>query len=356
MADEVGAFTTNGNIQAMRKGQLSVLNPIQMQTTTAYAESDSIMLEELEYDRAVLNGVVTNPRLFCLLYYCTKEEAWTEEGLYKANPLRVEENYEEIRADREKAKIKTTEQEELLTKNFNIFLESNELNKYIDMKHWKKWFVTEKEFKRRIKGKKVKVGVDLSVTTDLTAVGIEFEDEGIVYCKSHGFLPEDSLPNRRERIDYRKYAKAGYCDIHPGMTVSYTLVEEYIRNIESKYECEIDVIVTDPMNAKEMMERLSEDFDVVMLKQTYTNLSPATKEYRKAVYDGKVRYVENELLNWCMNKASTSKGKSDDEMLVKEDKNKQRIDMVVVLVFCYTEFVGGDIHYDAVDELDKTDW
>lgn len=356
VADEVGAFTTNGNIQAMRKGQLSVLNPIQIQTTTAYAESDSIMLEELEYDRAVLNGVVTNPRLFCLLYYCTKEEVWTEEGLYKANPLRVEENYEEIRADREKAKIKTTEQEELLTKNFNIFLESNELNKYIDMKHWKKWFATEKEFKRRIKGKKIKVGVDLSVTTDLTAVGIEFEDEGIVYCKSHGFLPEDSLPNRRERIDYREYAKAGYCDIHPGMTVSYTLVEEYIRNIESKYECEIDVIVTDPMNAKEMMERLSEDFDVVMLKQTYTNLSPATKEYRKAVYDGKVRYVENELLNWCMNKASTSKGKADDEMLVKEDKNKQRIDMVVVLVFCYTEFVGGDIHYDAVDELDKTDW
>lgn len=164
-----------------------------------------------------------------------------------------------------------------------------------------------KNLSEELKVKKVKVGVDLSVTTDLTAVGIEFEDEGIVYCKSHGFLPEDSLPNRRERIDYRKYAKAGYCDIHPGMTVSYTLVEEYIRNIESKYECEIDVIVTDPMNAKEMMERLSEDFDVVMLKQTYTNLSPATKEYRKAVYDGKVRYVENELLNWCMNKASTSR-------------------------------------------------
>ncbi|NFB32668.1 terminase large subunit [Clostridium botulinum] len=356
VADEVGAFTTNGNIQAMRKGQLSVLNPIQIQTTTAYAESDSIMLEELEYDRAVLNGVVTNPKLFCLLYYCTKEEAWTDEGLYKANPLRVEENYEEIRADREKAKIKTSEQEELLTKNFNIFLETNEKNKYLDMNHWKKWSITEEEFRKRIKGKKVKVGVDLSVTTDLTAVGIEFEDEGIVYCKSHGFLPEDSLPNRREKIDYKKYEKAGYCDIHPGMTVNYTLVEEHIRNIETEYECEIDVIVTDPMNAKEMMERLSEDFDVVMLKQTYTNLSPATKEYRKAVYDGKVRYIENELLNWCMNKASTSKGKADDEMLVKENKNKQRIDMVVVLVFCYTELLSGDTSYNPLDELEKTDW
>lgn len=356
VADEVGAFTTNNNIQAMRKGQLSVLNPIQIQTTTAYAESDSIMLEELEYDRAVLNEVVNNQRLFCLLYYCTKEEAWTEEGLYKANPLRVEENYEEIRADRETAKIKTSEQEELFTKNFNIFLESNELNKYIDINYWKKWPITEDEFKRRIKGKKVKVGVDLSVTTDLTAVGIEFEDEGIVYCMSHGFLPEDSLADRREKIDYRKYARAGYCDIHPGMTVNYTLVEEYIRNIESKYECEIEVIVTDPMNAKEMMERLAEDYDVVKLKQTYTNLSPATKEFRKAVYDGKIRYVKNELLDWNMNKASTSKGKADDEMLIKEDKNKQRIDMVVVLVFCYTEFVGGTTHYDAVDALEKMDW
>ncbi|URZ15324.1 terminase large subunit [Clostridium felsineum] len=356
VADEVGAFTKNDNIQAMRKGQLSVLNPIEIQTTTAYAESDSIMLSELDYDRAVLNGVVENKNLFCLLYYCSKEEVWTEEGLYKANPLRIEQNYEEIRKDREIAKIKTIEQEELLTKNFNIFLQTNELNKYLDIEYWKKGEITEEEFKEKIKGKKVKVGVDLSVTTDLTAVGIEYEDEGIIYCKSHGFLPEGSLAKRREKIDYREYERQGYCDIHKGMTVNYTLVEEYIRGLESKYECTIETIITDPMNAKEMMERLSEDYDIVMLKQTYTNLSPATKEYRKAVYDDKVRYVKNELLDWCMNKASTTKGKSDDEMLIKEDKNKERIDMVVVLIFCYTEFVDGDIHYNAADELDKMDW
>lgn len=342
IADEVGAFTSNDNIQAMRKGQLSVLNPIEIQTTTAYAESDSIMHEELEYDKAVLNGVIDNPRLFCLLYYCTKEEAWTEEGLYKANPLRVEANYKEIRDDREKAKIKTSEQEELFTKNFNIFLETNELNKYLDINYWKKCRITDKEFSEKIKGKKVKVSVDMSVTTDLTAVGIEFEEEKIIYCKSHGFLPEESLANRREKhIDYRKYAESGYCDIHKGMTINYTLVEEYIRNIEEKYGCTIDCIITDPMNAKEMMERLAEDYDVIMLKQTYTNLSPATKEFRKKVYDNEVRYVENELLDWNMLNASTSKGKADDEMLIKEDKNKKRIDMVVVLIFGYTEFVDA---------------
>lgn len=340
IADEVGAFVTNDNIQAMRKGQLSVLNPICIKTTTAYAESDSIMLEELEYDRAVLNGVVDNKRLFALLYYATLEEAWTDEGLYKANPLRVEENYKEIKADRETAKIKTTEQEEFLTKNLNIFVQTNELNKYLDINYWKKCKITDEEFRRKIKGKKVKVGVDMSVTTDLTAVGIEFKDEGIIYCNSHGFLPKDNLEDRREKhIDYRKYEKLGYCDLHDGMTVNYTKVEEYIRGIEEEYECTIETIVTDPMNAKEMMERLSEDYDVVLLKQTYTNLSPATKEFRKKIYDFEVRYVENELLDWNMVNASTTKGKADDEMLNKENKNKQRIDMVVVLIFAYTEFV-----------------
>ncbi len=351
-ADEVGAFTSNDNIQAMRKGQLSVKNPLMFKTTTAYAESDSIMLEELEYDRAVLEGTVTNERIFILLYYALREEVWDDRAIYKANPLRVEENYEEIKSDREIAKIKISEQEELLTKNFNIFLDTNELDKYLDIRYWKKCKVDNINFE----GKEVIVGVDLSVTTDLTAVSIMYREDNKIYCKSHGFLPEDSLAERRENIDYRNYAELGYCDIHKGMTVSYTKVEEYIRRIEETYNCKIISIVTDPMNAKEMMERLSEDFDVIMLKQTYTNLSPATKEFRKLVYDGNVFYEKNELLDWNMKNAITTKGKADDEMLQKENKNKQRIDMVAVLVFGMTQLIVEEEKYSAVDTLDKMDW
>lgn len=356
--DEVGAFTDNSNIQAMRKGQLSVLNPLMFKITTAYAESDSIMPEELDYDRAVLDGTITNQRLFALLYYAkNKEEAWTEEGLYKANPLRVKENYDEIRADRETAKIKTSEQEELYTKNFNIFLESNEDNKYIDIAYWKKCRISSKEFKDAIENKNVVVGVDLSVTTDLTAVSIMFKHKGKIYCKAHGFLPEENLQDRREKIDYRLYAEKGYCDIHKKRkTVSYVSVENYIRAIEDSYGCKINYIVTDPMNAKELMERLEVDYDVVYLKQTYTNLSPATKEFRKKIYDGEVVYEENELLDWNMRNAVTTKGKADDEMLAKENKNKQRIDMAAVLIFAYTEYVVEEDEYDPFEELEKQNW
>ncbi len=351
--DEVGAFTTNDNIQAMRKGQLSVKNPIMIRTTTAYAESDSIMLDELIYERACLDGTVTNYRVFSLIYYCSREEAWTDKGLYKANPLRVEENYKEIREDRETARIKTSEQEEFFTKNLNIFIETNELNQYVDIEYWKQCRINKVDFD----GEEVIVGIDLSVTTDLTAVGIMCKkSDGKIYCISHGFLPEESLPKRREDINYREYERLGYCDIHPGMTVDYEKVEAYVRSIEETYNCIIKTIVTDPMNAKEMMGRLGNDYEVILLKQTYTNLSPATKEFRKKVYDDLVRYEKNELLDWNMRNATTSKGKADDEMLNKENKNKQRIDMVVVLVFGYTELIDTGDDYNAIDILEVMDW
>lgn len=349
--DEVGAFTDNKNIQAMRKGQLNVKNPLMMKITTAYAESDSIMLEELDYDRAVLDGNIDNKRLFALLYYCTREEAWTDDGLYKSNPLRVEENYKEIREDRETAKVKTSEQEEYLTKNMNIFLETNEINKYIDMKYWNMYCVDKVDFE----GQEVVIGVDMSVTTDLTAVGIMYREGIKLKCKSHGFLPRESLGKRRENINYEEMERQGYCDIHDGMTINYTKVEEHIRGIEEKYNCKIKCIVTDPTNAKEMIERLGADYDVILRKQTYTELSPATKEFRKKIYDGEVEHEKNGLLDWNARNATTTKGKSDDEMLAKEDKHKQRIDMIVVLVFCFTELFEIEEYnpMDALEEMSK---
>ncbi len=350
--DEVGAFKDNSNIQAMRSGQLSVKNPLMLKITTAYANSDSIMLEELEYVKAVLEGTIENKKLFALLYYADREEAWRDNAIYKANPLRVEENYKEIMENRDIAKVKVSEQEEFLTKHLNIFLETNEINKYVDIKAWKKCRVDKIDFS----GKHIMVGVDLSVTTDLTAVSIMYKENNILYCYAKGFLPADSLAKRRERIDYRRYAELGYCDIHDGMTVNYTLVEEYIRSLEDKYNCTIDYIITDPMNAGEMMDRLKQDYNVIKLRQTYTNLSPATKEFRKKIYDGEVKYEKNELLDWCMSNAITTKGKSDDEMLAKENKNKQRIDMVAALIFCYTQLLKDNNNYNAIEQLLNMDW
>lgn len=349
-ADEYGAMTDKANFNAFRSGQKSVNNPISFITTTAYANSDSVMFEELDYAKNVIDGKIKNDRYFALLYYAESGNYWNDTGIYQANPLIIKENYEEIKETRERAKNIVTEQSEYLTKAMNVFLQSNEDNKYLDYRAWKKCEVNYIDFT----GKDVVVGVDLSVTTDLTAVSIMYRDGDNIYCKSHGFLPATRNSNRRESIDYLKMRELGNCDLHEGLTINYSKVEEYIRNIEDEYNCTIKCIITDPMNAKEMMERLSEDYNVILLRQSYTKLSPATKEFRKMVYDGKVFYEKNALLDWNVKNAITTKGKADDEMLAKENKNKQRIDMLAVLIFAYSELlVPEDNTYSVLEALEE---
>jgi len=334
IADEVAAFRDYHNINAMKSGQLSVRNPLRFKLTTAYPERDSIMLEELDYIRKVYDGVIEDDRMFALLYYAEEGHEWDDIGIMQANPLRIEENYQEIRDNRKAALEKPSERIEYLTKHMNVFVTQTHEEKYIDFEYWKKCEVPKVSFE----GKEVVVGVDLSISTDLTAVSIMAKDGDEYYLYSHGFLPEGSLQGRREKFDYKLAEKRGECTITEGMIVSYAQVEEYIRLIEDKYKCKIKCIVSDPFNALQMMESLSKDYDVILLKQTYGNLSPAIKQFRDDVYTGKIKYEKNKLFDWCMSNTTTVKGKTtDDILLAKENKNKARIDLVMASIFCYTQ-------------------
>lgn len=357
VSDEHGNFSESSNFNAMKSGQKNVINPLVFRTTTAYAINNSIMEEDLDYIRKVYTDVVDNERLFALVYYADKENIWNDIGLYQANPLRLEENYQIMREDRGKALVQDNLKEEFITKTCNVFMQENSEEKYINFEAWKKCNVTNKEFEGKeaidLNGREVVVGVDLSLTTDLTAISIMYKDNDKYYLTSHGFLPEDTLPDRREKIDYRNFQEKGYCTITPGAIVNYTIVEENIRNIESKYNCRIKCIVSDPFNAMQMMESLSKDYEVILLKQTYSNLSPAIKQFRDDVYLGKVFYKNNKLLDWCMSNTTTIKGRTtDDILLAKENKNKTRIDLVVASIFCYTQLYlqGNSININEVTE------
>ena len=87
----------------MQSGQLSVKNPLRFKITTAYPEDQSIMLEELAYIKKVFDGLIEDERMFALLYYAENDYLWDEIGLLQANPLRIEENYQEIRDNRKEA-------------------------------------------------------------------------------------------------------------------------------------------------------------------------------------------------------------------------------------------------------------
>lgn len=338
VADELGAFDTKDNINAMMSGQKSVLNPLMFYTTSAYPNSTSIMYEELEYCRKILKGEIVNERYFCLIYYANKDEIWEDIGIYRANPLRIEENYEEIRLFRERAKIVEKDKIEHITKNMNIMLDTaTDEEFYLQKDLWKKCEINKIDFA----GKNVSVGIDLSKTIDLTSISIMYEEAGIIYCKSHGFVPRNTLnsPNRTEKINYLEEEALGNVTIQEGDSIKYLDICNYVRNIESKYNCNIKNIYIDPSYSELILNELQNEFDIVVLKQTYTQLSRYTVRFRDLVYEGKVKYEKNNVLDYCVACAKVSEGKAGDIMIAKNRKNKwERIDLLVTLIFCYAEF------------------
>lgn len=357
VADELGAFDDKANINAMMSGQKSVLNPLMFYTTSAYPNSTSIMYGELDYCRKILNGEIDNERFFCLIYYANDNEIWDDIGIYRANPLRIEENYDEIRQFRERAKVVEKDKIEHITKAMNIMLESkDEDEKYLQNDLWKKCRVNKIDFE----GKEVSIGVDLSKTIDLTSVSIMYEEDGIIYCTSHAFVPKDTLnnPNRTEKINYWEQQELGNVTIMDGSTIDYIKIAKHIKSIEKLHNCTIKMIYIDP-TYKELLLQELEDYDVHILGQTYTVLSKYTMRFRDLVYENKVRYENNFLLDYCVSCAKVSTGKAGDIMVQKNRKNKwEKIDLLVTLIFAYAEFYIEEEEYDAVAALNKMgeDW
>jgi phage terminase large subunit-like protein len=222
---------------------------------------------------------------------------------------------------------------EFRIKILNQWLSSHEEESYIDLKAFKKGSTEKIDFA----GKNVVVSFDLSLTTDLTAIDMMYKEDGKYYVKAIGVLPSASLKRRREKFDYRLAEERGECIITEGEIVDYNLVEEYIRNIEDKFDCCIESIVCDPYNATQMMLSLAEDYKVVELKQTIMNLSAPTKEFRNEVYKGNVIYEQSKLFEWNVANAVTRKDRNENEALDKANKNKQRIDLLAACIFAFSE-------------------
>lgn len=350
VSDEHGNFQSKDNFNALKGGMKNVENPLVFRTTTAYAIDNSIMEEDIEYIKSVFEGATTDTRQFALLYYSPEEEKWDDIGMYKANPLRIEENYETIRDNRKKARIKASEVTEYLTKEMNIFIQALKGEKYIPFDIWKKCRLKKRNSDGSLpprqtkvldlKGKKVIVGVDASLTTDITAVTIEYKDGKDYYLYAHAFVPRGTLADRKEKTDYYSMERQGYCTITPGDIVDYTVMEEYILNIENKFGCTIEKIVSDPYNIVSSMQRVEKEgnYKVLMLKQNYTNLTPALKNMRDEIYLGNFYYEENALLDICVyGCVTTTPDKFGNFLLDKTDRNKSRIDLIVAGSFCHTQ-------------------
>lgn len=332
IADECGNFKTKDNINAMRSGQRNVVNALQINTTTAYAEDKSIMLDELDYIKKVYNGTYKNDRMFALLFYATEEHLYDEYGLYMSNPLRIEDNYNTIREDRQLALEKPKDKEEYITKSMNHFVPSNSGESYINVDDLRKC----KRDKIDWSGRNVYLGLDLALTNDNCSFSMAAYDEesGHILADSYAFIPKDRIDDkiRFEKEPYYEHIASGKCFACGTAIMSYTFIEQMIMEVEETFDVRVMAIGYDRSNAVSTAGKLEEaGYYTVEVRQHSSVLHPPIKLLQEYILSEKFEYEENKLLEVNFQNAKVTED-TNLRKYVNKKKSNGKVDMVVSLI------------------------
>ena len=335
VADEVGDLPVNYPIEAMRSGQLMIRNKLGCIISTKYPTIDNPFEDEVEKAKRVLDGIDEDDTVFSLLYEPDSSKNWeTDDSLIEqSNPLAIDIPMvmEDIKKKRRDAVIMPSRRENFLTKHLNIIYQGLGTETYIDPQDVMNCRTDHIDWT----GKTVYLGVDLSETTDNTAVAITaLDDDGeTILADVIGFIPADSVESKSqtEKIDYRQFIDAMKCIACGGRVIDYSVVEDFVFSIEEKYGCSIACIGFDRRNAMSSAQKWDEKYQTTEIRQHSSVLHAPTKLLKESVLEGHFRYETNRLLEINFQNARVNFD-TNKNMYVNKKRSKGKVDMVVALI------------------------
>lgn len=341
LADEAGAMDSYP-VEAMRSSQITLFNKLGIIISTQYPNDNNVMIDEIDKAKKTLDGLRENKRMFALLFEpdddLLTDDQWQNNDLviYQSNPVAVENEYifDAIKDLREDAVLYENKRENYLCKHNNIKYKGLGVEGYIE--------ITKVRECRRItddawwKGKKVWLGLDLSISDDNVSVNMEtFEgndvDDCNIYSKTFGFIPVDKLDykSKREGVDYKKLIRNGNCFACGNEVIDYTSVENFILNLEDKYGVKIQQIGYDRWNALSTIQKLENaGYECVEIKQHSSVLHSPTKLLKEKILSKKYHYDDNPMLEENFQNARCTEDTNRNKYVNKK-KSAGKVDQVV---------------------------
>lgn len=339
IADEVGALPNSYPINAMRSGQLNILNKLGFVISTKYPTIDNPFEEEVTYSKKVLDGIEKDETIFSLLYEPNKTKGWETDDLIlqQANPvaLEIKEIWQDLLKKRARAIAIDGEKENFVTKHCNIIYQGVGTETYIDVKDVQECKVADIDWQ----GKVVYVGLDLSETNDNTSVSmVSVDDENNILAESFAFIPQDRIIEKTvaEKVDYKELIKTKNVFACGEKVIDYGFVEDFILSLEEKYGVQIQAIGYDRWNALSTAQKLEKaGYNLVEVRQHSSVLHPPTKLLKEKILSKEFKYTKNKLLeiNFQNSRCAYDTNKN---MYVNKKKSNGKVDMVVSLInACY---------------------
>jgi phage terminase large subunit-like protein len=333
--DEIHEYKNYKLINVIKNSTGARSQPLLLYITTAGYQLDGPLMDYYEKAADVLEGVVQNERSFYFIAELDEEDDIDNPANWiKANPnLGVTIDLETMIEEWQSRKLIPAERNDFITKRLNLFVQSDEQS-FIDYE------VIQRNDHRmeltELEGMNCIGGFDLSQTEDFTSVCLEFLlEDGRIVLLSHSFIPKRKVEFDHEKLPYRQWKKEGLLTICPGDYVDYQYVLDWFVD-QSKRFC-IDLITYDPANAYRLVEDLkAHGFHTQAVRQGALTLSPALKDIKELLLDGKVIFNQNRLFRWYLNNVKLVEDRNGNWLPTKQNRYR-KIDGFAAWLNAHTE-------------------
>lgn len=332
IADEVGALPISYPIEAMRSGQLNILNKLGFIISTKYPSIDNPFENEVAYAKKVLDGLEKDETVFALLYEPDETKGWETNDLIlqQANPvaLEIKEIWEDLLKKRAKAIAVESARENFVCKHCNIIYTGADSESFINISDVRQCKVAKIDWTGRV----VYIGLDLSQTDDNTSVSmLAIDDDNNILAESFAFIPEGRIEEKTvsEKVNYRELLKSGKVIACGDMVIDYSVVEAFILGLEERFGVQIQAIGYDRWNALSTAQKLENaGYNMVEVKQHSSVLHPATKLLKESILERKFQYTKNPLYEINFQNARCQYD-TNKNLYITKKRSKGKVDMCV---------------------------
>ena len=349
--DELHTQPTRALYDVMTQGSGDARRqPLWFLLTTAGTDRNSICWEVHQKALDILEGRKIDPRFYPVLFGLPDDADWTsEENWYRANPsLDHTITIDKVRDAFRKAQETPADENQFRQLRLNQWVKQSV--RLMPMDKWDECGGVVDPY--ALEGRACYAGLDLSSTSDLTALVLVFpptsEDEPYIALPFF-WLPEEtlSLRVRRDHVPYDQWAKRGFIQTTEGNVVHYGFIERFICELGERYN--IREIAHDRWNATMMVQTLEDDgFTMVPFGQGFKDMSPPTKELMRIVLEHNLCHGGHPVLRWNMDNAYVRTDPAGNLKLDKE-KSTEKVDGAVALVMALDRAMknqGGDSVYN----------
>ena len=359
IADEIHRWKTRkqlDNWDVLSNGGITRRQTLTIAITTAGVQNESPLAWRLhEKSRKIEAGIVSDSKFYGRIYGAAKEDDPADPATWiKANPsLRQNGGFLDIEKIREKFVSHEAEGDLTSFKRYYLNMWDQKESRAIDMVKWDAsagdWHAEgllskppgdkvrplSPALMARFQKRRCWAGVDLSMTTDLSAVSLVFPcDEGAYDVLAFFWMPEQAVRQRERRdgMPYQRWAEQGFIELSPGDVIDY-------RDIAARLEWASDIfdleeIGFDPWNSRQIsVPMVEKGYSCIEIRQGVATLSEPSKKLLELVAGGKLRHGGHPVLRWNASCLST-KESNDNLMFTKPERSKSssRIDGIAATV------------------------